>query len=378
MNASPVIYALVLAGGHSKRMQRDKAALVYHGRSQLEWAVSFVQPHVERVFVSVRPDQTNDPVRARFEQIVDTASNLGPIAGIMAAQAKFPQVAWLVLACDLPFLDEGTLATLISARDPRRLATAFRSSHDVLPEPLCAIYEPASREAILAHVASGKNCPRKFLINSDVQLLDEPNPHALDNVNTPDEYGSAVAALSPTEIPGASNVDAATGAVHVGAASGTANKGAAIVHGASAAAVRHATAADANRVGKPATGGLASAPNPTARANTSSSAIAGAASNGKRGTSEAAATASTSGAAADKRIKVQYYAILREQAGRSDESVLTGASTPRDLYNELKSRYPFSLAPEMLRVAVNAEFGEWSQRLSDGDSVVFIPPVAGG
>lgn len=293
-------------------MQRDKAALVYHGRSQLEWAVSFVQPHVERVFVSVRPDQTNDPVRSRFEQIVDTETNLGPIAGIMAAQAKFPQVAWLVLACDLPFLDEGTLTTLISARDPHRLATAFRSSHDVLPEPLCAIYEPASREAILAHVASGKNCPRKFLINSDVHLLDEPNPHALDNVNTPAEYGSAVAALSPTEIPGAPNVDEATGAVNVGAA--------------------------------PSAGNIAD----------------------------------TATAATDKRIKVQYYAILREQAGRSDESVLTGASTPRDLYNELKSRYPFSLAPEMLRVAVNAEFGEWSQRLADGDSVVFIPPVAGG
>jgi molybdopterin-guanine dinucleotide biosynthesis protein A len=316
MNASPVassakaapIFALVLAGGHSKRMQKDKAALVYHGRSQLEWAVSFVQPHVDRVFVSVRPDQTNDPVRSRFEQIVDTETNLGPIAGIMAAQAKYPEVAWLVLACDLPFLDEGTLTTLIAARDPQRLATAFRSSHDVLPEPLCAIYEPASREAILAHIGSGKNCPRKFLINSDVQLLDEPNPHALDNVNTPDEYGSAVAALSPTEIPGATNVDAARGAVHVGAAPGAAKRA------------------------------------PTA----------------------------------DKRIKVQYYAILREQAGRSDESVLTGANTPRDLYNELKSRYPFSLAPEMLRVAVNAEFGEWSQRLTDGDSVVFIPPVAGG
>jgi molybdopterin-guanine dinucleotide biosynthesis protein A len=316
MNASPVassakaapIFALVLAGGHSKRMQKDKAALVYHGRSQLEWAVSFVQPHVDRVFVSVRPDQTNDPVRSRFEQIVDTETNLGPIAGIMAAQAKYPDVAWLVLACDLPFLDEGTLTTLIAARDPQRLATAFRSSHDVLPEPLCAIYEPASREAILAHIASGKNCPRKFLINSDVQLLDEPNPHALDNVNTPDEYGSAVAALSPTDIPGATNVDAATGAVHVGAPPGAAKRA------------------------------------PTT----------------------------------DKRIKVQYYAILREQAGRSDESVLTGATTPRDLYNELKSRYPFSLAPEMLRVAVNAEFGEWSQRLADGDSVVFIPPVAGG
>jgi molybdopterin-guanine dinucleotide biosynthesis protein A len=308
-------------------MQRDKASLAYHGRTQLEWAVSFLEPHVKRVFVSVRPDQVNDPIRARFDQIVDTQEDLGPIAGIMAAQAKYPNVAWLVLACDLPFLDDSTLQTLIAARQPERLATAFRSSHDVLPEPLCAIYEPASREPILAHVASGKNCPRKFLINSDVHLLDEPNPHALDNVNTPDEYGSAVAALSPTEIPGAKKVDAATGRVHVGAA--------------------------------PAVVGAA----PTV---------------GATPVARAAPAISTAANGSDKRIKVQYYAILREQAGRSDESIVTGAHTPRDLYNELKARYPFSLAPEMLRVAVNAEFGEWSQRLADGDSVVFIPPVAGG
>jgi molybdopterin-guanine dinucleotide biosynthesis protein A len=289
-------------------MQRDKAALTYHGRTQLEWAVSLLLPHAQRVFVSVRPDQTSDPVRARFEQIVDTHEDLGPIAGIMAAQAKYPQVAWLVVACDLPFLDNGTLATLIAARQPRRLATAYRSSHDVLPEPLCAIYEPASREPLLAHVANGKNCPRKFLINSDVKLIDEPNPHALDNVNTPDEYGSAIAALSPTEIPGAKQV----------------------------------ARGSATRVAIGAVGSSLNAAPP------------------------------------DKHIKVQYYALLREQAGRSDESIVTAAHTPRDLYNELKSKYPFSLAPEMLRVAVNAEFGEWSQRLADGDSVVFIPPVAGG
>ena len=75
---------------------------------------------------------------------------------------------------------------------------------------------------------------------------------------------------------------------------------------------------------------------------------------------------------------MQYFALLREQAGRSDESLVTSARTPRELYDELKARYPFSLAPEMLRVAVNTEFGDWSQPLADGDAVVFIPPVAGG
>lgn len=79
-----------------------------------------------------------------------------------------------------------------------------------------------------------------------------------------------------------------------------------------------------------------------------------------------------------KEIRVQYYALLREQAGRSDETLTTAALNPRQLYDELRARYPFTLPADMLRVAVNAEFGEWSQPLKAGDAVVFIPPVAGG
>lgn len=77
-------------------------------------------------------------------------------------------------------------------------------------------------------------------------------------------------------------------------------------------------------------------------------------------------------------IRVQYYALLREQAGCSEEALQTRARTPRELYAELCARHPFSLGVESLRVAVNAEFGDWGQQLADGDAVVFIPPVAGG
>jgi len=77
-------------------------------------------------------------------------------------------------------------------------------------------------------------------------------------------------------------------------------------------------------------------------------------------------------------FRIQYFALLREQAGRSEERVTTTAATPADLYAELSRRYPFRLAREQLKVAVNAEFRDWSTPLADGDSVVFIPPVAGG
>ncbi len=282
--AAAPLYGLVLAGGRSTRMQRDKAALEYSGRAQLERALELLSPLLERVFVSVRPDQTRDPLRARFAQIVDSGEVEGPIAGIIAAQSRHPEAAWLVLACDLPLLDRETLEHLLRSRRPQRQATAYRSSHDGLPEPLCAIYEPSSGKAIRDYIASGRDCPRKFLINADTALLDQPEPGALDNVNTPDEYGS----------------------------------------------VRHRL--HSSQAGPPAA----------------------------------------------HRIQIQYYALLREQAGRSAESLVTTAGTPRELYEELRRRYPFSLAPEMLRVAVNSEFAEWGRRLSDGDSVVFIPPVAGG
>ena len=198
-NAQAPLFGLVLAGGRSTRMGKDKAALAYHGASQLDWALKPVTPFVERAFISVRADQTGDPVRARHEQIVDAQEGLGPIAGILAAQARHPNVAWLVLACDLPFLDAPTLEYLTRARRPASLATAFRSSHDGLPEPLCAIYEPSSRKPLADYVAAGRQCPRKFLIQSDVELLDEPNPRALDNVNTPQEHGDALGTLGAHE-----------------------------------------------------------------------------------------------------------------------------------------------------------------------------------
>ncbi|MGD9600041.1 MAG: NTP transferase domain-containing protein [Steroidobacteraceae bacterium] len=279
MSVAP-LHGLVLAGGRSTRMKRDKAALAYQGAAQLERAWQLLEPWAARRFVSVRVDQARDPLRARYPQIHDTREGAGPAAGILAALEAHPHAAWLVLACDLPFLGPQTIAQLVAQRDPARVATAFRSAHDGLPEPLCAVWEPASRVPLAAAVATGRSCPRKFLINAGPRLLDPPDPAALDNINAAHEYWATMDTLNGTP-------------------------------------------------------GLL-------------------------------------------RIRVQYFALLREQAGRSEEALETRARTPRDLYDELRSRHPFTLPHELLRVAVNTEFGDWAQPLADGDAVVFIPPVAGG
>lgn len=282
---APALFGLVLAGGASTRMRTDKAALEYGGQPQLRRAFEMLSKVCAATFVSVRPDQRDDPARAGYPQIVDRQPGIGPIAGISAALLEHPKAAWLVLACDLPFLTEGTLQNLIAHRDPHKIATAYKSTHDGLPEPLCAIWEPAAREAVLASIASGKQCPRKFLINADVALIDLPERQALDNVNTREEFSAAVAALGER-------------------------------------------------------------PPPPQRAG--------------------------------KTLRVQYYAILREQAGRSEETLDTSAATPTELYAQLRQHHPFQLEPAQLKVALNSEFADWATPLKHGDTVVFIPPVAGG
>jgi molybdopterin converting factor subunit 1 len=77
-------------------------------------------------------------------------------------------------------------------------------------------------------------------------------------------------------------------------------------------------------------------------------------------------------------VHVQYYAVLREQAGLSEERVVTGATTAAALYEELRARHRLALAPGQLRVAIDGEFADWQAPLADGARVVFIPPVAGG
>lgn len=77
-------------------------------------------------------------------------------------------------------------------------------------------------------------------------------------------------------------------------------------------------------------------------------------------------------------VQVQYFAVFREQRGTSAESLATESGTAGELYRELRERFGFTLDPSLVRAAVNGAFVPMETSLRDGDTVVFIPPVAGG
>ena len=189
---SKAIHGLVLAGGQSRRMGQDKALLVRDGQSQLRHVAGLLDGVVDQVFVSVRDDQLAEPERARFATIVDRYEDMGPVAGILSAMDEHPGADWLVVACDLPNIDAHTLSFLLENSASDKPFTAFSSNYDGLPEPLCAIYRAGSDTIVRHFVDNGVTCPRKILIRSDTSLLQQPNPVALDNINTPDDLADSV------------------------------------------------------------------------------------------------------------------------------------------------------------------------------------------
>ncbi len=190
--ANNATYGLILAGGKSRRMGEDKALLVRDGISQLEHIAALLQPLTDKVFVSTRAEQQDERIRQGFEQIVDQFDDIGPIAGILSAMKVYPHADWLVIACDLPNVDEETIRFLLTNRSVKQPFTAFRSSHDDLPEPLCAVYRAGADTIIREFVDDGIVCPRKILIRSDTCLLTQLNPTSLDNVNTPGDLEHSV------------------------------------------------------------------------------------------------------------------------------------------------------------------------------------------
>ncbi len=183
-----VVKGLILAGGKSQRMGHDKTLINYHGTNQVDHLSGIMAPFCQDVFVSLRSDQDNvfQPIA-----IEDQYLDLGPFGGMLSAFRSDPNAAWLVIASDLPFVNEQVISTLMNERDRSKMATCFIRPDAEFPDPLCTIWEPKSYLSLLEFMALGYSCPRKVLINNDVKEIPLEDATILMNVNDQAELEKA-------------------------------------------------------------------------------------------------------------------------------------------------------------------------------------------
>ena len=180
---------LILAGGRSRRMGRDKAALPAGNGTLIEHLVHRLSPVVDETIVA---GGTTTPPLDGVRQIGDRYPGMGPLAGMQAGllQAHHPLV-WVV-ACDLPDVEPGLGALL------RGLATGVEAVVPRLgtePEGLCAVYDRSLAGGIERMLQAGERRVQDLLARADVRYVDaaelrriDPELRSFRNINTPADY----------------------------------------------------------------------------------------------------------------------------------------------------------------------------------------------
>ncbi|MEN9216356.1 MAG: cyclic pyranopterin monophosphate synthase MoaC [Gloeomargarita sp. HHBFW_bins_162] len=184
------LYGLILTGGRSQRMGKDKALLDYHGQPYTFYLYQLMQRYCQQVYLSARPGQWAGTALESLPTLADHLSSVGPITGLLTAFQTYPNVNWLVIACDLMQVQASTIEYLLAHYQETTIATCYANSEQGFPEPLCAIYTPKAHVVFTEAYHAGIYCPVKILKNHSCTLIKPQYAHELVNINTPDDYAS--------------------------------------------------------------------------------------------------------------------------------------------------------------------------------------------
>lgn len=186
---------LILAGGNSRRMGRDKARLAAGGRTLVEHLAERLSPVVDEVLVSVGQAT---PGLGELPLVVDRFPGFGPLAGIHAGLLAARQPLVWVVACDLPGV-EPSLGSLLRQHAPGVEAVVPQVGDE--PEGVCALYRRELVRQVETNLLRGTRSIKDLLVTINVRFLSADEVRAVDpglrsfqNLNTPADYQAWVRA----------------------------------------------------------------------------------------------------------------------------------------------------------------------------------------
>ena len=183
------ITGIILAGGRSSRMGTDKAFIKIGNRTLIENTYDLIKDYCSEILISA-----NNHTGYSFPEqwiIPDDQQGLGPIGGIYSCLKRSGTVNNLVVAVDIPFINNGLIQFLLSNMADVELVVPITGKGKA--EPLCAVY----KKSVLPHLEKMVTeldlkvqnlmnyCKsKKLLISEELEFY---NDRLFHNVNTPDD-----------------------------------------------------------------------------------------------------------------------------------------------------------------------------------------------
>lgn len=178
--------AIIMAGGNSKRMGRDKSMLLVRGKPVIEHIAEQLRPHFDQILIS-----SNDADKYGFlglEVIPDKKTGLGPLMGITCALKASANEVNFVIACDIPEVDISIVRNMIRLAEdadvvmPRVAKTMFEPLFAVYKKNIVPLMQDALESGITKIIVPLENCKVGYLDFSKEQIS------ALKNLNTIADY----------------------------------------------------------------------------------------------------------------------------------------------------------------------------------------------
>jgi molybdopterin-guanine dinucleotide biosynthesis protein A len=186
------VHGLVICGGQSTRMGKDKSLLDYHGRPQRYHLYQLLQPFCKQVFLSCN-EQQRAGIPEGYNAIIDAPPyrDIGPMAALLSAFEHYPGKTFIVLACDYPFFSTGEIAQLAVAAKQAASCAAFCHEESGIYEPLLAVYAPGMQPVLQKAFAEGQYSLQRILKAANALRLFSANAPALQSIDTPVDYEAA-------------------------------------------------------------------------------------------------------------------------------------------------------------------------------------------
>lgn len=188
------VTGIILCGGRSSRMGRNKALLDFGGKSIIEHTVDlFVSIFPETILVTNTPEEYSN---LGIKTVTDIFPHKGSLGGIYTGLLHASHEYSFIATCDMPFLRRGLIEFLMTLKDGYDVVVpVLNGGH----EPLHAVYSKSCLKTIENRISKGDLRIRGFYHEVKVREVREdemkgynPDPSPFININTPEEYESAI------------------------------------------------------------------------------------------------------------------------------------------------------------------------------------------